>query len=262
MKKILNFSFRKNIKESWLLYKNNFWGLVLVNLVISILVYVINPEVKSSASLANPLINFSALNSLISIIVFSFITCFIIKYSLNILATEKVKIFSRQIKNLIPSFKVYLNVLVNTIIYSIIVSIGLVLLIFPGLYLTGRLFFSFYLIIDRKMNAFKAIKSSWQMTKGLGWRILGNVLKVILLSIIPILLSVIIVVVLTLIFPKMSLVLGTIIILFMIILGYVVSSLFTAPIGTIFLAKLYREFEEENNTKKIKEIPDQEAIKI
>lgn len=259
MKKILNFGFRKNIKDSWFLYKNNFWGLIFVNLVISILAYVINPEVESSTSIAKLLNNFSALNSLISIIVFSFITCFIIKYSLNILATEKVKIFSREIKNLIPSFKIYLNVLANTIIYSIIIAVGLILLIFPGLYLMGRLFFSFYLIIDRKMNVFKAIKSSWQMTKGLGWRILGNILKAILLSIIPILLSVILIGVLILIFPKMSLVLAAAILVFVVMLGYIVCSLLTAPIGTIFLTKLYKEFEEYNSTEQIKELPNQEV---
>jgi len=251
MKRELNFSFRENIRDSWSFYKKNFWGLVLVNLIFATLIYVINPEAKSDVSNVNLLSNFSPLSSLISLLVFSFVTCFIIKYSLDILVNKKVKIFTKEIKNLIPSFKVYLNVLLTTIIYSIIITAGLILFILPGLYLMGRLFFSFYLIIDKKMNSFGAIKNSWQITKGFGWRILGNILKAILLSILPIFLSAMIVGVVILIFPKLHLVLGVILTVFIVILGYVISSLLTAPIGMIFLTKFYKRFIEEEETVKI-----------
>jgi hypothetical protein len=247
------FGFRKNIKDSWSLYKKNFWGLLVVNLIFTGLVYVINPESQSNVSQANFLSNFSPLTSIISLLVFSFVSCFIIKYSLDILSDEKVKIFTREIKNLIPKFKTYLNILFTTIIYSIMITVGLVLLILPGLYIMGRLFFSFYLIVDKKMNSFEAIKNSWQMTKGFGWRVLGNILKAILLSVLPMFLSAIITSVIVLIFPKLNIIWGVILTFFIFILGYVTSSLLTAPVGMIFLTKLYREFTGEEEKEELAE---------
>ena len=51
------------------------------------------------------------------------------------------------------------------------VIIGFVLLFFPGIYLACKLAFTPYLVVDRKMQVIEAVKESWYLTKGHGWKV-------------------------------------------------------------------------------------------
>lgn len=249
MEKELSFSFGRNIRESWHLYKKNFLALVLVNIIFIAIMFVINllqnHEATTSPVEMFRLNDFSPLPSIISLIVFPFISSFILKFSLGIVGKENVKLFSREIKTLLPSFKVYLNFLVALIIYSIIVGLGFVLLVIPGLYLLGRLFPVFYLIVDKKMGAIKAIKKSWQITKKMGWSLLGKQIQVIFFSAIPMFIVWVLIIVLTFVFAQAFLLMGLFLIPAITVIAYIVSALLSAPIGMIFLTKLYKEITKE-----------------
>jgi uncharacterized membrane protein len=60
--------------------------------------------------------------------------------------------------------------LVGQVAVGIIVIIGLVLLIVPGLIAAVALFFTSYFIIEGK-GPIEAIKASWEMTKGNRWKV-------------------------------------------------------------------------------------------
>ncbi len=64
------------------------------------------------------------------------------------------------------AFKNYWNAVAATILVDIIVVIGFILLIVPGIIFACKLAFVPYLVVDRKMGVMKAIDESWHMTNG------------------------------------------------------------------------------------------------
>ncbi len=253
MKKELNFSFGKNIKESWHLYKRNFWDLLIINIILVAVLYAVNLLDKSKVgtssveilNLNNFSLNFSLPQSIVSLVVFSFLVSFILKFSLDIVEKEKIRLFSREIKNLIPSFKVYLNALLAIVICSIIMGVGMILLIIPGLYLMGRLFPVFYLIVDKKINVFKAIKMSWEITRKTGWYLFWKQVQVILFSLIPLLIVLVLITIFSVFFAKSFFIIGLFLVPIITLIAYIISALLNAPIGMILLVKLYGEMVSE-----------------
>ncbi len=67
----------------------------------------------------------------------------------------------------------YWNAVLAGILKFIIIGLGIVMLIVPGIIFACRLAFVNYLIIDEKMEALEALKASWAMTRGHGWTIFG-----------------------------------------------------------------------------------------
>ncbi|MBI5469777.1 hypothetical protein HY968_00435 [Candidatus Kaiserbacteria bacterium] len=79
------------------------------------------------------------------------------------------------------------NYMGATILLMIIVGVGFVLLIIPGVMLAVALYFTSYFVIDKGMGPIDALKASWQLTKGNRW----NVFLLMLLLILVILLGII-----------------------------------------------------------------------
>jgi len=70
---------------------------------------------------------------------------------------------------LFSQYRLFFIYLLTTIIYFIIVLLGLILFIIPGIYLGIRFVFFEYFIIDKKMGVIKSLKESWRATKGNFW---------------------------------------------------------------------------------------------
>ncbi|MFH1150486.1 MAG: hypothetical protein V1748_08430 [Actinomycetota bacterium] len=73
--------------------------------------------------------------------------------------------------DLYSQYKKFLDMLVGSILYFLIVLGGLILLIVPGIYWAVKYHFWGYLIIDQGMSPVDAIKKSGQMTKGHWWHL-------------------------------------------------------------------------------------------
>jgi membrane-anchored glycerophosphoryl diester phosphodiesterase (GDPDase) len=65
----------------------------------------------------------------------------------------------------------YWNAVAANVVVGLIVGIGLIMLIVPGIIFACRLAFVPYLVIDREMELTEALNESWQMTKGYGGQI-------------------------------------------------------------------------------------------
>jgi len=65
----------------------------------------------------------------------------------------------------------YWNAVIAGLVTTIIIVIGLFMLIVPGIIFACRLAFVPFLVIDQKMEAMEALKTSWAMTKGHGWTV-------------------------------------------------------------------------------------------
>jgi len=84
-------------------------------------------------------------------------------------------------RRLFVSFKILLSAIVSYIIYYILVGIGLLLFIIPGLILAVRLSWAKYFIIDQHAGPIQALKMSYHATKGQFWTIFALWLVTILL---------------------------------------------------------------------------------
>ena len=65
----------------------------------------------------------------------------------------------------------YWNVVIANIVVGIIIGLGIIMLIVPGIIFACRLAFVPYLVVDREMDVMDALRVSWDMTRGYGWQI-------------------------------------------------------------------------------------------
>jgi uncharacterized membrane protein len=77
----------------------------------------------------------------------------------------------------------YVNVMLAALLTNIIIGIGIVMLIIPGIFFACKLAFVPYLVIDKKLDAVKAVQTSWQMTEGYAMNIFAMGLLSIFIAI-------------------------------------------------------------------------------
>jgi len=65
----------------------------------------------------------------------------------------------------------YWNVVIANIVVGVIVGLGIVMLIVPGIIFAVRLSFVPFLVVDKEMDVMDALRVSWDMTRGHGWQI-------------------------------------------------------------------------------------------
>jgi uncharacterized membrane protein len=75
------------------------------------------------------------------------------------------------IADMFAAFKNYWQAVLASFLVGLIIFVGFILLIVPGIYLACKLAFTPYLVVDRKMGATDAMRESWRMTRGHGWTI-------------------------------------------------------------------------------------------
>lgn len=81
-----------------------------------------------------------------------------------------------------------LHTIVGGIIFAVIVGIGLMLLVIPGIYLLLALFFWTVYVAVEDETFYDAMKSSWELTKDNKWRLLG---LLVVIAVVNVLLSVV-----------------------------------------------------------------------
>lgn len=88
-----------------------------------------------------------------------------------------------------PSFsdlfqgKSLINYILASIINCVIIAVGFILLIIPGIIFAFRLQFAKYLVIDKGMGPVDAIHKSWDMTRGITWNLFLFSLLLVLINI-------------------------------------------------------------------------------
>lgn len=80
---------------------------------------------------------------------------------------------SFEVKRMFEVFKNWGNAVLANILQAVIVGVGVVFLIVPGIIFGCKLAFVPYLIVDRRMDAVAAIKESWRLTSGHAWKVFG-----------------------------------------------------------------------------------------
>jgi uncharacterized membrane protein len=67
--------------------------------------------------------------------------------------------------------KPIINYIIVSIIRSLIVLVGFMLLIVPGIIFAIKLQFAEYLVVDKNSGIMDSLKTSWEMTRGVKWNL-------------------------------------------------------------------------------------------
>ncbi len=76
-----------------------------------------------------------------------------------------------EIKDVFAAFQNYWNAVLANLLVGVIIVVGLILIIIPGIIFACKLAFTPYLVVDRKMEVIEAVKTSWRMTNGHAWKV-------------------------------------------------------------------------------------------
>lgn len=105
---------------------------------------------------------------------YAFLFLPVIKYGEDLLFLNAMRDKETDLRILFEGFKTkYLNIVLANLIVFALIMLGFVMLVIPGIIIACRLVFVSYLVMDKDMEAMKAVEKSWQMTRGHGWKIFG-----------------------------------------------------------------------------------------
>lgn len=98
----------------------------------------------------------------------------VLSYGADLMFIQAVRDEKPEIKNLFIGFmNRYVPIVLSNLLVILLTIAGFVALIIPGIIIACRLAFVSYLVMDKKMDAFEAIETSWKITRGHGLTIFG-----------------------------------------------------------------------------------------
>lgn len=185
------------IKNSWTLYKKNFKKLFIISVIffgiMSLVTLLIGPEIveyETRFSLAGftlaggvkPLITVNASQyTLITLAIF----LFSILGQATLLSAFKKIPGEWEVKEAIgDGSKIFWSFLWVSILSGIVIAVGFVLLIIPGILFMVWYAFAAYVLVFEGQRGWSALKRSKKLVKGYWWAILGRLIVLILLAIV------------------------------------------------------------------------------
>jgi len=170
------FSKEAAIKFGWNRMKDNL-GFFIIYL---ILLFIIEAFFGFFASaFTESLPSLSLLFNLGSWVVSIVSSIFIIKIGLKLYENDKIGSYDF----LSFSSSLFFKFLLGYVLYTLIVVIGFLLLIVPGIYLAIKYQYVQYLIVDKNMDVIEAFKESGKMTNGHKWNLLLLLLLFLMITI-------------------------------------------------------------------------------
>ena len=153
----MEFSKKELIKQGWEATKANAFflaKLLLIYIFISILTNAIQTSVQDQIALA-------LIISLISTVISTVLEIGWIRIVLDIVDNKKP-----DIKELYQNYPLFIQFFLTNLILVVIVLIGTILLIIPGIYLAVRYQFTPYVVVDKKLAYLTALKEAGKLTQG------------------------------------------------------------------------------------------------
>lgn len=141
------------------------WKYILELLLIMIVAFLLSIP-SSGLSVSSELEGAGAFFLVIFSLAYMVLVQWPVEYGVAFAALKAVRGERLEVKDMFTSFQNYANVILANILTGIIIIIGIILLIIPGIIFACKLAFVPYLVVDRKMEAIEAVKESWRMTSG------------------------------------------------------------------------------------------------
>jgi len=106
------------------------------------------------------------------IYVYGFLFLYPVAYGVYFAFLKAARGDKLEIKDMFAAFKNYWNAVLANLLVFVIVVIGFILLIVPGIVFACKLAFVPYMVVDKKMEVIAAVKTSWRMTNhGRAWKV-------------------------------------------------------------------------------------------
>jgi len=167
--------------HAWEILKADFWSLLLIGFVAWLLGYVVGGTLQRVPGGGGLL---SAL--------YEYLVAFPIFYGAAYAWLKAVRGNKPEVGDLfVPFQRNWISSVLAQILVTIIVVIGLILLIVPGIFLAVRLSFVPFLVVDEGRGPVDAITESFNRTSGYGWTIFGAALLAILVVLVGLILLVV-----------------------------------------------------------------------
>jgi uncharacterized membrane protein len=186
------FSKVEAIKFGWEVAKNNIDFLIRLALIIILIELLIEIPV-----LLNDLPQFRNFALIISIIqlLIAFVWRIVEQIGLTKISLDLCYHQKSKISELFSHYRLFFRFLIGGILYGLIVLVGLILLIVPGIVWAIQFQFYPYLILEKGLRPIEALRKSSKITKGVRWdlfvfalMLFGVALGMLLISVVPILL--------------------------------------------------------------------------
>lgn len=145
------FSIKEALKIGWELFQK-YWMVLIAVMVISIVAENLPVWILGKGNMG--------IGRLLSFLVTAFFTAGMVRVLLDAIEGKALTI-----NTLFSQGAYYFNMLGALFLYTIAVMVGFILLIVPGIYLSTRLLFVPFLVIDKNLNPVDALKESWKMTE-------------------------------------------------------------------------------------------------
>jgi len=165
----MNFSPTNIISQAWQLWKNHIvfsWKVLGVIVLVTIVFSILDPNGDS------------ALISLLSMVVTLFFELGAFALFLKLIRTGQ----EGKIEEILGQKDIYLQALIGNVIYYIMMVIGFILLIVPGIYVFVRFMLLPYVFVDQKLGWQEALKEASRLSEGYRWNLLGFALLLILIN--------------------------------------------------------------------------------
>lgn len=156
----LNFSKSEAIKFGWEIAKKHIWFFVVIFVIMALVSMAPNSINNYTKN------NFPLLAFVLTIIIWAvqmIIQMGLINVSLKFVDGKKPEYSD------LFYYTPIVNYIAGSILYGLIVFLGFILLIIPGIYFAIKYQFYAYLIIDKGFGPVAALKKSAEMTKGIKW---------------------------------------------------------------------------------------------
>ncbi len=168
------FSYMEAVNYGWSTFQKNipfFIVLTLINLGLSAISFTFSGQLEKNSSAQWQL---SILQNIIGL----FLSVGTTKILLDFVDKGR-----GDLNDLYKQYRLFLNYFFATIIYTVVVIAGLLLLIVPGVYFALRFSQYSYFIIDKKARPLEALKLSSLATKGVKWNLAVFALIIVALNV-------------------------------------------------------------------------------
>ncbi|MEK9173862.1 MAG: hypothetical protein AAB845_01190 [Patescibacteria group bacterium] len=174
----MKFSATDIISQAWQLWKNHIvfsWLVLGVIFLVTIVFGILDPRGENM------------LISVLSMAVTLFFELGAFALFLKLVRTGQ----EGKIGEIIGQKDIYLQALIGNLIYYVLMVIGFILLIIPGVYVFVRFLLLPYVFVDQKLGWQEALKEASRLSDGDRWNLLGFVALLVLMNIVGALLLVV-----------------------------------------------------------------------
>jgi len=186
---IRRLSFIENFREAFKLYLDNFGPLFLISLICSIPAVLIPGKIDSNASLTQTEQAALMVDAFLWIIIMMAVHTLSTALMIQLIYRKYVKqpqTMGQYIKNLLPFI---LPIIGLSIVEAVIIGVGFLALVIPGIYFALALSMSSQVLIVERKRVFESIQRSFELTRGFKLEIFGYMLILFLFSLIVVLLT-------------------------------------------------------------------------